>query len=58
MHVRTGLEDLSPLVLGPNHEGVHGSLDVLAAFTSLLARLSDDFGAKNLAAYIHRQMRR
>ena len=28
MHVREGLEDLAPLVLGPDHEGVHGPLDV------------------------------
>ena len=30
VHVREGLEDLPPLVFGPHHEGIHGSLDVAA----------------------------
>lgn len=29
MHVRKGLQDLAPLVLGPHHEGIHGALDVV-----------------------------
>ena len=29
MQVRTGLEDLPSFVLRPDHEGVHGSLDVV-----------------------------
>lgn len=31
VHVREGLQNLSPLVLGPNHEGVHRPLDVWLA---------------------------
>lgn len=35
VHVGEGLENLSPLVLGPNHEGVHRPLDVrLSAATT------------------------
>ena len=33
VHVWAGLQDLLPLVLGPDHEGVHGSLDVRVAVT-------------------------
>lgn len=28
VHVREGLQDPPALVLGPHHEGIHGSLDV------------------------------
>lgn len=28
MHIRESLQDFAPLVFGPHHEGVHGSLDV------------------------------
>ena len=31
VHVREGLQNLSPLVLGPHHEGVHRPLDVWLA---------------------------
>lgn len=30
MHVWEGLENFPPLILGPHHEGIHGSLDVAA----------------------------
>ena len=46
MHVGTILEDFPTLILGPNHEGVHGALNVgLVVF--VLARLPDDLGTKN-----------
>jgi len=42
VHVGEGLQDLSPLVLGPNHEGVHRPLDVrlVAAPTPRLSEYS------------------
>ena len=48
MHVRAGLEDLPPLILGPDHEGVHGPLDVRMAVT-VLPTLPDDLGPEHLA---------
>ena len=29
VHIRAGLQDLPSLVLGPDHEGVHRTLDVV-----------------------------
>ena len=29
VHVRKGLQDLPPLILGPHHKGVHGPLNVV-----------------------------
>lgn len=42
VHVGESLEDLSPLILGPNHEGVHRPLDVrlVVAATSSLPKYS------------------
>lgn len=42
VHVREGLENLSPLVLSPDHEGVHRPLDVrlVAAATPRLPEYS------------------
>jgi len=54
VHVWTLLEDLPALVLGPNHEGVHGPLDVrLGTLAPIALRLSDDLGPKQfvLARY-------
>ena len=42
MHVRAGLQNLLPLILGPDHEGVHGSLDVRVTVTLPLG-LPNDF---------------
>lgn len=43
VHIRTGFKDLPPLILGPDHKGVHGPLDVRFAF-GIAATLTDDFG--------------
>ena len=43
VHVRTCLQDLPPLILGPYHEGVHGALDVRCAVPLALG-LPDDLG--------------
>lgn len=43
VHIRAGLEDLPALVFGPDHEGVHWSLDV--GFAGFVAtRLADQLG--------------
>lgn len=47
MHVRASFEDLASLVPGPDHEGVHGALDVWLVIP-VLACLSDDLGAEHL----------
>ena len=49
VHVGTGLEDLASLLAGPDHEGVHGPLDVRLAGVRLLALGPDDLGAEHLA---------
>lgn len=36
MHVGAGLENLSPLVLGPHHECIHWSLDMRLALAIAL----------------------
>jgi len=33
MHVRTSLQDLSTLILGPHHKGIHWSLYMWLVFT-------------------------
>lgn len=48
VHIRAGLEDLPPFVLGPYHKGVHRPLDVVAATLTLASTLTDDLGSKNL----------
>lgn len=51
VHVRKGLQDSPALVLGPNHEGVHGSLDVTrgrsgAGFRVTAGDLHGTYGAE------------
>ncbi len=51
VHVWAGLEDLPPLILGPDHERIHRALDVLAA-VAVLARLTDDLGPEHLGCNV------
>ena len=51
MHVGAGLQDLLPLVLGPDHESIHGSLDMRVAVPLPLG-LADDLGAVTLGVLL------
>ena len=46
VHVGARLQDLPPLVLGPDHEGVHRPLDVRLS-VAVLAGLPDYLGAEH-----------
>ncbi len=48
VHVGTGLQDLPPLVLRPDHERVHRALDMRLA-VAVFAWLPDYLGSKEFA---------
>ena len=48
VHVRTGLEYFPALILGPDHECVHGPLDVRLA-SAVLPLLADYLGPEQLS---------
>ena len=50
VHVGTGFQDLPPLVFGPDHEGIHGSLNVRLAFR-IASALADYFRAVHFTCF-------
>ena len=46
MHVGTIFENFAPFILCPNHERVHGTLDVRFV-VFVFSRLTNDFGTQN-----------